>query len=363
MPAGLVLIILVGALLGGTLLNADATLRKASAQNKGPWRVDVAQDVQTLSSLLHTDVPHNQIDQALGHTDGRVDATDSADALLAQKRQEEAATSTTAAPTPGGPPPTAPSDTPHLRPATPANPLKLEVLGDSVAGSFAPGMQDVAKLTGQFSVKPDFQVSSGLVVDSFFNWPKHLVEVTKADNPDVMMVMFGANDFQNISLDPAHALKAFSAEWLAEYRKRVGTAMDLMKSPKNDRLVVWVGQPIMSPRSPAVGMDQLDYIFATEAAKRPWVVYFDSWPYFTDDQGNYAARLPAADGSTQTMRTTDGVHLTPSGADRLAFAVNGKLSTVIDMTQTKLTAPPLSDMAPPDVHERPEVPKPPGMQE
>jgi hypothetical protein len=33
------------------------------------------------------------------------------------------------------------------------------------------------------------------------------------------------------------------------------------------------------------------------------------------------------------------------------------------MTQTKLTAPPLGQMAPPDVHERPQVPKPAGMQE
>jgi hypothetical protein len=355
MPAGLVLVVLVGALLAAMLFNADATLRKANAKEKGPWRRTVAEDVQTISSLLRADVPHNEIDQALGRESSGADSTESGDQLLAEKRAEEAS----ARP----PPTTAVPDKPRLRAATPDQPLKLDVLGDSVAGSFGPGMGRVAQLTGQFEVKVDDKVSSGLTNQVFFNWPKHLVEVTKSDSPDVMMVMFGANDFQNISIDNAHGLTRFTPDWLAEYRKRVGTAMDLMKSPKDDRLVVWIGQPIMSPSSPAIGMDQLDYIFATEAAKRPWVVYFDSWPYFTDSQGGYNQRLPNADGSLQKLRENDGVHLTPQGADRLAFAVNGKLATYIDMTQTKLVAPPLGQLAPADVHERPEVPKPQGMQE
>jgi hypothetical protein len=362
MPAGLVLIVLVGALVGAMFLNADATFRKSTAKDKGEYRRTVAADVQTLSSLLRADVPRNKIDEALGRASAAPDANLSVDALLAQKQADEAAATSTVPGGTGAPPTTAVPGKPQLRAATPQDPLKLDVLGDSVAGSFGPGMEHVAKLTGQFNVKSDFKVSSGLVTDSFFNWPKHLVDVTKADNPDVMMVMFGANDFQPISVDNAHSLKAFSAEWLAEYRKRVGTAMDLMKSVKNDRLVVWIGQPIMSPTSAAIGMDQLDYIFATEAAKRPWVMYFDSWPYFTDSQGGYSQRLPNADGSVQKMRE-DGIHFTPQGADRLAFAVNGKLATAIDMTQTKLQAPPLALLPPADVHERPEVPKPDGMQE
>jgi hypothetical protein len=344
------------------LLNADATLRKANARDKGAWRKTVAEDVQTVSSALRADVPHNQIDQALGHTSSALDSSQTGEALLAQKRAEEAADAAATTTVPGAPPPTAPPDRPQLPPATPEHPLKVDVLGDSVAGSFGPGFDRLAHLTGQFVVKQDDQVSSGLVNDVYFNWPKHLVEVAKADSPDVMMVMFGANDTHDMSIDNAHSLRAFSAEWLAEYRKRVGTAMDLMKSPKNDRLVVWIGQPVMSPTSAAINMDQLDYIYATEAAKRPWVVYFDSWPFFTDDQGGYSERLPNADGSVQKMRQ-DGVHFTSAGADRLAFAVNGKLATVLDLRDTKLVAPPLGSLAPPDVHERPEVPKPPGMQE
>ena len=45
----------------------------------------------------------------------------------------------------------------------------------------------------------------------------------------------------------------------------------------------------------------------------------------------------------------------------LAFAVNGKLATVLDLSKSKLAAPPLGELAPPDVHERPAVPKPDGM--
>ena len=129
--------------------------------------------------------------------------------------------------------------------------------------------------------KPDAVGITGLTRPDYFNWPDHLLrDVTPLNggglDPDVLVIMFGGNDDQNIpAFNGKPAYVAGTPEWQAEYRQRVGDTMDLLKAKDNDRLVLWVGAPIMTPgRLEHIG--QMDYIYATEAAKRPWVKYLDS---------------------------------------------------------------------------------------
>lgn len=361
LPAGLVLFILVGSLVLAMFLNASSTFRKSNAKDKGPWRQEIAANVRNVSCALRLTLPHDRIDEARGSPPGcsSGSGTDadarSAEQILADdraesaKQQDPAAAQTT----------TSIPNKPQLRKPTPEARLSVWVGGDSVVGSFGPGFQRVSEATKLFNVEVDSRVSSGLTNVNFVNWPLALRDAAKGKRPDIMIVMFGANDAQNMLLNN-QALERFSPEWLAEYRKRVGSTMDLLQSPKNDRLVVWLGQPVMSPKSNAVGMDKLNYIYWDEARSRPWVAYFDSWPYFTDDQGNYAQRLPMADGKEQKLRENDGVHLTPQGADRLAWVVFGRLGQYLDLS-ANLAPPPIGSLPPASVGERAEVPKPPDM--
>ena len=114
-----------------------------------------------------------------------------------------------------------------------------------------------------------------------------------------------------------------SEEWRTEYRDRVGKTMDLLRSPDNDRLVMWVGQPIMGPQSGVEHLDQINYIYASEAKKRPWVQYFDAFPFFSDADGAYAKALANADGAEHVMRANDNIHLSTFGANRLGVGGDG----------------------------------------
>jgi hypothetical protein len=203
-------------------------------------------------------------------------------------------------------------------------------------------------------------VSTGLSRPDFFNWPAYVnSSITPVDgsgvSPDIAMVMFGGNDAQNMPAfegDPVAVVG--SPEWQTLYRKRVGDMMDLLKGLHNDRLVIWIGVPAMAPGK-VTEADQMNYIYATEAAKRPWVTYFDTWPFFTDASGAYAKSLPSADGSVHVQRANDGVHLSTTGADRLATALYEKLGTMVDLTAVPFVPDPAS-AAPPTVVERPQVP-------
>jgi hypothetical protein len=346
MPAGMVLIVVVAGLLVAGALNADAILRKSNAKGDG-WRNDLAHLTASISETFRFTALRDGVDSALGKNQtSDIDVAD----LLAEQEVEvdpaqvaaEAEAARIAA------------LTPVLPAATPAAPLSVFVGGDSLARNFGLAMERVANASGVLTADVDSRAATGLARPDFFNWPEHLVRDVLPNDPDVVVLQFGGNDAQNIALD-GKALERFSEPWIAEYRRRVGATMDLLRSPDNDRLVIWVGAPIMGPGAGVEGMDILNSIYWEEASTRPWVSYFDSWPLITDPDLGYVDRAPAADGSMVTIREPDKVHLTMAGGTWVAWGVLGRIAERADLTAGNLVPPP-GESAPADRVPRAEIP-------
>jgi hypothetical protein len=283
----------------------------------------------------------NSIDDALGKNQGtQIDVEE----LLRQQAEAESAAAAAAA-----------AKVPELPAPSPAEPMKIWVGGDSITQTFGTSFQRIAQSTGIFTPTLDFHVSTGLARPDYFNWPEHLVKNVLPADPKILVIMFGANDGQNMVDASGKALERFSEPWMLEYRRRVAATMDLLKSPDNQRITIWCGPPPMGPGSKTRGMDQLNYIYWSEAQSRPWIQYFDTWPFFTDANYNFAANLPNADGVVRGMRQKDNVHLSTVGGDRLSWAVIDRIGKLVDLSAGKVT-PPASQAPPPDVVERTEVP-------
>jgi hypothetical protein len=217
-----------------------------------------------------------------------------------------------------------PVPTQRVRVPTTDTPLKLFAAGDSMAVAFGQSLSRLASATRLIEPDMDARTSSGLTRPDFFDWPARLNEIVANDNPDVVVVMFGANDSQGIRTPDGHTFQPLTDGWREEYRRRVAGTMDLLAAP--GRLVIWVGQPIMASDGLTERMADVDTIYQDEASKRWGVVYFDSWPLFIDGSGKFDTFLPNADGALEAMRSGDGIHLTRAGADRLADAVLKRLN-------------------------------------
>src|SRR6185312_4380602 len=143
-----------------------------------------------VSDFLHLTSPRSAVDSAMGRK-SEAD-TESIDDLLAQQQASEApdgATTDTTA--------DLAALTPKIRTPTPADPLTLLVSGASATETFGTSMVRISESTGLFKGVLDFHVSTGLAVPSYFNWPEHLVkDVIPNDDPDVVVIMCGANDGQ-----------------------------------------------------------------------------------------------------------------------------------------------------------------------
>lgn len=349
MPAGMVLAVMLFGMLLAMFVNSGATLRKSNAKCADCFRHTIADAVDFAAGPLKA--PRTAIDdlRGTGKASGGEDSSD-----IARRAQEE----TGVVPGPDGATVTTITpEKPVIRAPAPGQPLKLWVGGDSITGAFGPALQKVVTDTTLFTATADSKPSSGLTRPDYFNWPRHLYEdVAKAQDPDVMVIMFGANDAQNMPIGNAGYVR-FSPEWLNEYRKRVHDVMSSLRSKDNDRLVIWMGAPVMGPNSGVEGMDKLNYIYWSEAQKFSHVVYFDTSAYLSNPDGSYALSLPNGEGTNELLRASDNIHLNVAGADRVSFGVLARLQQELDLTGAPITIPPARASATGTV-ERPEIPKP-----
>jgi uncharacterized protein len=336
------------------VLNADATLRKSNAKGEG-WRNEVAQVVADVSGTLRLTSLRNTADEALGkNTTTDIDVAD----LLAEQQAEQGADPEAAAAAEAAEAEAArlAALEPDLPAATPEAPLSMYIGGDSIARDFGQAMQRVATATGVITPTLDYRAATGLSRPDFFNWPEHLVRDVVPTNPQLVVLQFGANDSQNFTID-GRPVERLSEEWLAEYRRRVAATMDLLKSPDNQRMVVWVGAPIMGPGSGVKGMELLNQVYWEEAQTRPWVSYFDTYPFLADADMAYVDTAVYADGQSRELRQSDKVHLSAAGSNRLAWGVIDLITEKVNLSAGNVVPPP-SEAAPPEVSPRAELPPP-----
>ena len=282
-----------------TLMNASSLLRIVERQSFGWQRtvqVALVTPIDRLSHLLFLDRPRLAADDALGHEFGDAEAFDDL----------------TAAEAPAAAPPT------ELPEPTAADPLSIFIVGDSQAEVLGQSIIDKATATGVMDATLDFQFSSGLTRPDFYNWPAEIQNVVETNDPDAMVVVFGANDGQGMELDSGVFQPGYP-EWNAEYARRVDAVMTYLE--QQGVRVYWIGQPIARDAEYSSRLQLMNGIFEDVAADHPNTTVVSLYDLFADESGNYSDYLPGAGGELVGMRNSDGIHLTRAGGDRAADAI------------------------------------------
>jgi hypothetical protein len=249
------------------------------------------------------------------------DAADNSDVPVETAGGDVAAPAESAAATPPTEPP--PEDT---GPPTAENPAVVLIAGDSDAGTFAPYLDRLLGDTDLVDTTLDYKVSSGLARPDYFDWSARLREQVPAVDPDIVVITFGGNDAQGL-LDATGAVVAFqpmpdsdNADWRAEYGKRVGEVMDFLV--EDGRTVIWVGIPNDDDPDVTFRMQVQDETAKAEAAKRPSIVFIDTWSRFSGRTGGWAEYvIDPRDDVGKDVRADDGFHLNEAGAEILALDI------------------------------------------
>jgi uncharacterized protein len=222
------------------------------------------------------------------------------------------------------------------------DPAELYVAGDSDAGTFGPYLEKLMKQTGMVTTTLDYKVSSGLSRPDFFDWPAHFAQQIPTVNPDIVVVTFGGNDAQGLrNLDKTWAVQhnpgsgGDDTDWRAEYAKRVGAAMDYLGG--DNRTLIWVGIPNDDSPDVTARLQVQNEVVMAEAAKRPKVVFVDTWKRFSGLSGGYASAVQdPRDGQFHDVRAKDGFHLNQTGAEILALDIAEAIRTELRARGGKL---------------------------
>lgn len=323
--------VVIGALVVGALLNADALLSTASSQEAGPRRdvaIAVATPLVEVSHAIGLDRPRAWLESVLGRT---TDDPASLPDPAPEPEPTEAPSPPFATPSPSPDPSPVPDPipSPRVTPTPPAllatitDPAALWVAGDSLTETFGPALVNLALESRVLEPDHDLTYSSGLTRPDFFDWPAFLERRLAEQPADIVVFMIGANDAQPIQIGGAW-VEYGSAAWFDEYERRVEHTAEVLAA--GARTVYWIGQPIARPSAYSDRMAQLDAIYERVVADHPSVRYVSSWELFSTPDGSYSAYLPGADGAQVLVRAGDGIHLTRDGGAWLADHVLSAIS-------------------------------------
>jgi len=217
-----------------------------------------------------------------------------------------------------------PSPATTVRVEKSADARRILVIGDFIAAHLADGLRDLYADNPDLVVIKQVEAASGLVRDDYYNWSATIDEIVTAQNPDIILIVLGANDRQTLRLE-GQTIDYGNEDWGSHYRLRVARLADQLvpqaDSRSNSPFWAWFGLPPFQKLSLNEVALALNGIYEEEILKAEGH-FIDIWSGFVDDKGNYSASGYDVNGQIARLRNADGINFTMQGRAKLAFYAN-----------------------------------------
>jgi hypothetical protein len=196
-------------------------------------------------------------------------------------------------------------------PTTTTVPVDLTVVGDSLSVGLYPPVQ--AGIDGHAGATSHVGFAGFLYYDPGRAWDDVL-----GDTPRDVVVLFFAT-WENIALRSGQVIDATRPGWQDEYRRTyVEPFLEDARRLAGD--VIWVAMPAIRDDTNAAQHRELNAIWAAAAANEPTIAWIDGAAVLGGPGGEYL-EIDTSVEPPERLFATDGLHLCPPGAERLATAV------------------------------------------
>jgi hypothetical protein len=208
-------------------------------------------------------------------------------------------------------------------------PVKFLLVGDSMMlVGFGPALENDLLGYKDVSVVREGAFSTGLNRIDYFDWYARTDELIAESSPDVLVVMFGANDGQGILDLDGNPYQLDEPHWKEVYQERVN--LYLTKFAPKVKKIYWVGHPIAGNDDFMGKFLTMNPIYQAEVAKFPNAVYVDTWTRFSVN-GEYSQSIPDDNGLWQIAKQSDGVHVTDFGGEIMSELTIKEILKGVDM--------------------------------
>lgn len=196
-------------------------------------------------------------------------------------------------------------------------PMKIAVIGDSLANDLGQGMQALFRHKRNLKVIKETQFATGLVRTDYFNWNATVRHFLAHVHPNAMTVIIGGNDRQPIRTR-GRRYDPMTRSWRIAYAHRVAHFMHTLE--RAHARVYWVGLPIVRSDQMTHDFRIMNRIFHHEAVRHHFT-YVSIWNKFRARNGGYTSFGRTLRGVDRRLRKPDGMHFTDAGKLRLAADV------------------------------------------
>ena len=220
-------------------------------------------------------------------------------------------------------------------PVLPAEPYKVLILGDSLAATgFGALLERKLDAHPHVVAYREGKSASGLARPDFFDWLEMGKKHTEFRQPDLVVVIMGGNDGQDITRRKNGDGKRAnwkSEGWADEYRARVDAFLAGVSAP--GRKVLWLGLPFMGLRSLEEKLTTIRDVQKTAVeALGEGYKYVDTVPFVTTDDGKMLTEAKVGPrGKTQSIRADDKIHFTMAGSEYFADRVYPEVLDVLGL--------------------------------
>ncbi len=204
---------------------------------------------------------------------------------------------------------------------------RVWIVGDSIVRETSFALRKTLE-SANVPVETFISLGSGLTRPDLFDWHAKLREIVTNSRPELVVVMMGASDIQDMN-ENGRLLTRGAPAWDAEYARRLDVALEILLGG-GVRQVFWVGLPDM--RDPALNQfaHDLNRIVQTRVTARSSARFFASASLLSKQPGQFSAYLPGPDGMPILARSTDGKHLSLQGGAMLAQAVWTEIKPLLE---------------------------------
>lgn len=213
----------------------------------------------------------------------------------------------------------------HLDTSVPVQTLgtcKLLLIGDSIGNNLGYGM--IGQLGRYSNLKFVLRAksSTGLSNSWFYNWETNLKNYLKVEKPNLVVVMLGANDRQNMKVN-GEILTYGTAKWRAAYSASVSRLTKLATDA--GAYVLWVGMPKCKPYNYNKGMELISTLFSVNVRLNTGARFIALRPLTSDANGNYT-QYQTVNGTRMKTRGDDGIHFTANGQNVIGSYAISKIA-------------------------------------
>ena len=198
-------------------------------------------------------------------------------------------------------------------------------IGDSVM--FDLGIQLQYTMKEKYNIadtKLDYKVSSGLNRIDYYDWYARTKEIIQDYQPDVVIILFGGNDTQDITDFQGKYRAIATKEWQTAYQERVEKYAKLLDS-SSVRKVYWVGQSISNKSWYAKLFPMMNDIYKNASKSSKKIEFISTWDTFSE-AGKFAPMVADKSGKRGYVKVNDGVHFTAHGAKIVGDLIADKMA-------------------------------------